>query len=217
VILPSEDGVSEAQPSFTPDGSHLVFERADTITGDAATWVMSNDGTDRREIGFGFGTAWSPAVSPDGTTISAAGWNLLEGDRAYEGLFTMAMDGSKARWITPSWPGIFPEYSWSPDGEWIVLSDQIAHANAPSNIVLVKADGSSASEPKRLTSFDGAGQRALTPSFSPDGQWIVFRLRDDDAFALYRIRTDGSDLERLTEPSESFIPFEVDWGPAGGG
>jgi len=211
-----ERGICEAQPSFTPDGARVVFSRTDPVSGNDAIWSMKVDGTDRGQIGFGFGAAWSPAVSPDGTTVSAAGWNLLEGDGAYEGLFTMAMDGSNARWVTPSWPGIFPEYSWSPDGEWIVLSNQIAHASEPSNIVLVKADGSSALEPKRLTSFDGAGHRALTPSFSPDGEWIVFRLRDGDTFALYHVRSDGSDLERLTEPSESFIPLEVDWGPAAG-
>ena len=55
---------------------------------------------------------------------------------------------------------------------------------------------------------DGRNERALqpavtkdtTPSFSPDGQWIVFTSeRDGGSTDLYRIRPDGTDLERLTD------------------
>ena len=55
---------------------------------------------------------------------------------------------------------------------------------------------------------DGRNERALqpavtkdtTPSFSPDGQWVVFTSeRDAGSTDLYRIRPDGTDLERLTD------------------
>ena len=49
-VLPSETpGGCEADPSFTPDGSRLVYERYDPPDDDAV-WSMNLDGTDRRRI-----------------------------------------------------------------------------------------------------------------------------------------------------------------------
>jgi len=70
--------------------------------------------------------------------------------------------------------------------------------------------------PSKMTLFvanaDGSGERRLLPdstgfdydaSFSPDGQWIVFTSeRDADGSGqadLYRVRPDGTGLERLTK------------------
>src|SRR5216683_6205781 len=55
---------------------------------------------------------------------------------------------------------------------------------------------------------DGSGERALTqgsldynPAWSPDGNWIAFTSERNGSADLYRIRTDGSGLERLTDDS----------------
>ena len=175
---------------------------------------MRLDGTDRHEVGPGFGASWSPAVSPDGLTVSAAGWNLLEGADQYEGIFTMSLDGSNPRWVTPFW-NPFPHHAWSPDGDWIAVSDNLEDRAKPANLVLVRPDGSSASDPLFLTNYTRADQRAAVGSYSPDGQWILFRLREGDLWSLYVIRPDGSDMEQLTVPS-SLAPLDIDWGPAPG-
>jgi Tol biopolymer transport system component len=211
-ILPNDDGC-DAQPTLTPEGDRIVFGRADPASGNDAIWGMNLDGTDRHVIGSGVGAAWNPQVSPDGSLVSVSGWNLLDGPDSYEGLYAMSIDGTDPRWLTPNWPGIFPEHGWSPNGESIVLSDRIGHEGGPANVVVVLADGSSVTGWTSLTHYDREDQRALTPTFSPDGDWVAFRLREDDLFALYRMRPDGSDLDRLTEPS-SFIPAEIDWGSA---
>ncbi len=50
-VLPSQTpGGCEADPSFTPDGSRLVFERYDPSIEDDAVWSMNLDGTDRQPI-----------------------------------------------------------------------------------------------------------------------------------------------------------------------
>jgi Tol biopolymer transport system component len=214
-VLPRAKGACEAEPTFTPDGERLMFGAADPASGNGAIWSMNTDGTDRVEVGVGFGLAFAPKVSPDGTTVSASGWNLIEAEGHYEGFFTMKIDGTEPRWVSPNWAN-FPEHDWSPDGESIVVSDRLAHELGPANIALLDgAHGSSVSHPTLLTSFTREDQRALTPSFSPDGEWIIFRLREHDLFALYRMRSDGSDLERVTAPS-AFDPAEIDWGPAAG-
>jgi Tol biopolymer transport system component len=211
-IVPRPEGACEGEPTFTPDGVRLVFGGADPASGNGAIWSMKTDGTDRVEIGVGFGLAFAPKVSPDGATVSASGWNLVEAEGHYEGFFTMAIDGTNPRWVSPNWAN-FPEHDWSPDGQSIVVSDRLAHELGPANIALLEAvHGSSVSHPKFLTNFERGDQRALTPSFSPDGEWIIFRLRENDLFALYRIRSDGSDLERMSDPS-TFVPNEIDWGP----
>jgi Tol biopolymer transport system component len=57
-----------------------------------------------------------------------------------------------------------------------------------------------------ISNADGSGERALTqgaldynPAWSPDGKWIAFTSERNGSADLYRIRTDGSGLERLTD------------------
>jgi Tol biopolymer transport system component len=57
-----------------------------------------------------------------------------------------------------------------------------------------------------VSNADGSGERALTqgaldynPAWSPDGNWIAFTSERNGSADLYRMRTDGSGLERLTD------------------
>ena len=58
-----------------------------------------------------------------------------------------------------------------------------------------------------IADADGANARALvpdweleySPSFSADGQWVVFTAEPEGQADLYRIRPDGTGLEQLTE------------------
>ncbi len=58
-----------------------------------------------------------------------------------------------------------------------------------------------------VSSADGSEERALlqstsrdyNPSWSPDGQWIVFTSERNGSADLYRVKPDGAGLERLTD------------------
>ena len=57
-----------------------------------------------------------------------------------------------------------------------------------------------------VSNADGSGEQKLTegyldydPVWSPDGQWIVFTSERNGSADLYRMRPDGSGLERLTD------------------
>src|SRR5579864_6601954 len=56
-----------------------------------------------------------------------------------------------------------------------------------------KADGSEERPLLKPASLD------YNPSWSPDGQWIVFTSERNGSADLYRVKTDGAGLERLTD------------------
>src|SRR5262245_40528210 len=58
-----------------------------------------------------------------------------------------------------------------------------------------------------VANADGTAERPLmpvtgldySPSFSPDGQWVVFTSERDGSSDIYRIHPDGTGLERVTD------------------
>lgn len=58
-----------------------------------------------------------------------------------------------------------------------------------------------------LAKADGTGEQSLldntgldySPSFSPDGAWIVFTSERNGSADIYRVHPDGSGLQRLTD------------------
>jgi TolB protein len=57
-----------------------------------------------------------------------------------------------------------------------------------------------------VSNADGSAERTLTrgaldynPAWSSDGEWIAFTSERDGSADLYRMRPDGSGLERLTD------------------
>jgi hypothetical protein len=76
--------------------------------------------------------------------------------------------------------------------------------------VTVRPDGS---DWTYLTHYP-AGFRAYAGSYSPDGQWILFRLEGPGVVpTMYRIRPDGSDLHKIFQ-SSILVTRNIDWGPA---
>jgi Tol biopolymer transport system component len=202
-VLPSQTpGGCEADPSFTPDGSRLVYERYDPAIEDDAVWSMNLDGTDRQPITSA--GAPDPNVSPDGKTVS-----FLSGPEDATALFTASLNGSNLFQVTP-FMGVAFKHDWAPDGRHLVITDNANDPSKTANIATIRPDGTGL---RYLTHYRSPDLRANVGSYSPDGQWIVFRLEDHGSYGLYRMRPDGSDLHPILPPS-SFRPRNIDWGPA---
>lgn len=185
-------------PEMSPDGKSIVFMRWTAISNQEQVWKMDRDGGNpRRVVG---GTGWDPTWSPDGMRI------LFASDRdGSNQLYVVNMDGSGLRKIT-SLPALRGRSDWSP------LNQIVTYSGAAWNreLFLMNADGSDVRE---ISPQRGNSQG---PAFSPDGLWVAFtayfdRINDENGCEIYVIRTNGSDLRRLT--NNDYCDYQPRWGP----
>jgi TolB protein len=92
-------------PSWSPDGTRIVFARQTPPNRDAEIWVMNADGTNQTRLTFEAPQDTDPAWSPDGTKIVWTRYN--------QRLWVMNADGSGQAQLTPDGvPGNNPD--WQP-------------------------------------------------------------------------------------------------------
>ena len=220
-LLQPSPNICEGEPSFTPNGMRIVFERFNIDTGEDAVWSMKVDGSDRHRIIGPFPngvdqTVFSsdPNVSPDGQTLSFVGWDgTTTGPAGLEAqaLFTSDIDGSNLFQLTPFTIDLATKQDWAPDGKHLVVGTNAGffHPGESANIATIRPDGTHL---HYLTHYQGGNVNAFAGSYSPNGRWIVFRLEDHGQFGLYKMRPDGTDL-RVILGLSSFKPRNIDWGP----
>ena len=146
--------------SWTADGRWIYFGLFGT--GAPRMCRVAPDGSGFKVVGEGI----DPAVSPDGKTIVFA--RALPKGHC---LFAMDEDGSNVRQLTTRenpWAGVHA--AWSPDGRWIIYADAMGDA-----LELFRCNP----EGKDVRQLTKLGQAATSPSVSPDGRWISFRLCDE--------------------------------------
>ena len=216
-VLPQPEGVFDDQPSFSPDGRRIYFERYTVATNDDTIWRMTTDGTRQRRIlgPFPDGFVTDPNLSPDGTTLSFQGFDgstvgpppNLEPAR---GLFTADPDGKNIMQIRPFTSDQTIKADWAPNGHRLAVTENANHfaPNDSANIVTMRPDGSGL---RQLTDFHDGVTNAYLGSYSPDGRWLVYRLEADGLFGLYRVRPDGTHQEAIL-PLSSLRPSLIDWG-----
>jgi Tol biopolymer transport system component len=197
--------VCEGDPTFTPDGTRIIFDRFDPVTNDEAFWSMDTNGNDRQRIGP---CCADPTVSPDGKKLSFVGFN---GDPTGAALFTSSVDGTNVFQVTPFSFDVAVKQDWAPDGRRLVFSiaGDVPIPGVSTNIVTIRPDGTHL---HFVTDYEGGDVNANVGSYSPDGRWIIFRLTDHDRFGLYKIHPDGTHLTAIL-PLSDFRPRFIAWGP----
>jgi Tol biopolymer transport system component len=177
-LLLAEPDFDDSRPSFAPDGSNVIFTRCRLDVPDTcALYRIGTGGSGLTavtpfELGF---RDFTPIYAPDGQTIVFVG---LDRDGIIAALYIANADGSNIHRITPAMLGARTP-TWAPDGRTIAFS---THCCNPQNqeIWVVNADGSGL---KRLTNNGDiyfSGQHDFTPSWSPQGDALVFQRAAPD-------------------------------------
>ena len=196
--LTNRIGVLNA-PEVSPNGQSITFKRWNPATDRNQIMIMDRNGDNPHNIPLVEG--WDPTWSPDGKQI------LFASDRnGPVQLFVVKENGKGLNQIS-NLPAIRGRNDWSPDGGSIVT-----YSGGPwqRELFLMNADGSNT---RQLTPSGGNSQG---PSFSPDGQWVAFtayfdKYNDIHGCEIYIIRTDGTDLRRLT--ANDYCDYQPRWGP----
>ncbi|MEJ2540929.1 MAG: hypothetical protein P8188_13320 [Gemmatimonadota bacterium] len=204
----TSDALDNAQwPAWSPDGRQLAFN-AGPSAGDQDLFLMNEDGSGVRRLTEGESRDYCPRWSPDGrrivfTSVVADTFRLMMWDRA-EGVTSEVLP----------WDFEAECADWSPDGSRLAFSSTPDH-DYPSlesmadwtprmSIYILDLTTHSVTQ---LTDLAGTSTR---PRWSNDGRRILFhstestgtvlnrRLVSGQAFELYSINVDGSDLKRLT-------------------
>ena len=196
--LTNRSGVLTA-PEYSPDGQTITFTRWNPNTDRYQIMTMENNGNNPNNIPHIEG--WDPTWSPDGKQI------LFASDQnGPVQLFVVRQDGKNLHQIS-NLPAMRGRSDWSPDRQYIVTySGEAWHRE----LFIMNSDGSNVHQ---LTPTGGNSQG---PSFSLDSQWVAFtayfdHYGDDHGCEIYIIRTDGTDLRRLT--NNDYCDYQPRWGP----
>jgi Tol biopolymer transport system component/imidazolonepropionase-like amidohydrolase len=159
-------------------------DRGEEAKGEKKAEELALKATSKVDFTTDEGTWMSLDISPDGKTII---FDLL-GD-----LYTVPVSGSTATRILG---GISFESQpkFSPDGKKIVfLSDR----SGAENVWIANADGT---DPKPVT--EGRNQLFVSPTWTPDGQYIVVSKADDSlgTFSLWIYDKDGGEGVHIGPP-----------------
>ena len=192
VQLTNGSGV-DRHPSWSPDGTRLVFQRGETNQG-GDVYVIDAETAKTTRLTSGDAVDQQPTWSPDGTRI-AYGSNR---GGSFD-LWIMKADGSDPDQVASHpandwWP------AWSPDGSQLAF---MTDRDGDIAVYLVKVDGSNE---HRLV-----GAASSVPSWSPNGRSIA--VVDNLTGEVYLVAADGSSARQLTTTRGG--NFAPSWSPDG--
>jgi Tol biopolymer transport system component len=181
------DSELDDQPTWSPDGSRIVFRSFRTLAS-GNIWVMNANGSNQVNITPDPLPATidsrRPVWSPDGTRIAYA-----SNESGTYDIWTMKSDGSDTRQLSTG-EDLDTEPAWSPNGQSIVFRRSF-NAGSSDLFVVAAAGG----QPVQLAM---PGEQRM-PVWTPDGGRLVFvnhatlSSRPD----IYSMTPDGGDVRPI--------------------
>jgi TolB protein len=224
----TDNTYADGFPALSPDGTRIVFDsnrlRAEGDPFNTSDlFVMNADGSGQTPLVRGSSASWSADSRKIAFHTSASGKgrpiNLLPGAATTDSdIFVMNVDDflqkrARPKNVTNNPTAIDDDPDWSPKGQKIVFTSHAVTDNtdnhATAEIYVIDADGSG--KPARLTN-NAEEERA--PSWSPDGQRIVFCCRRGGPdLEICVMNADGTGQAQLT--NNAIGDLTPSWSPDG--
>jgi Tol biopolymer transport system component/DNA-binding winged helix-turn-helix (wHTH) protein len=189
-------GTINWRPSFSPDGTHVVFE-SDRL-GYSDIWYCNRDGSNCTQLTSLHGTAGTARWSPDGQHI------VFEVQtRHYYDLYVVDMPDGQ--------PRLLPTFSecdngapnWSRDGKWIYFYS--SHEKGALQLWKVPVRGGS---PVKVTRNGG-----VYAAESDDGHFLYYSKFEEPG--VWRMQLNGGKEERILDQPEGHDWFNWALSPSG--
>src|SRR5258706_6092720 len=155
--------------SLTPDGKTIVFE----LLGDLYTLPIGGGQATQLTSGMAFDS--QPSVSPDGKRLA-----FISDRDGSENLWVANLDGSQPKQLSKDPQGDFQSPSWTPDGDYILVSRRppasglhelwMFNINGGSGVQVTKSSPNPKTPPPQAPRAAGAGP-------SPAAQHIPYSRR----------------------------------------
>ncbi|OQP88309.1 hypothetical protein BTR14_02395 [Rhizobium rhizosphaerae] len=167
-------------PNFTPDGSALI------VNGDGRLYrlPLAGGGLEAIDTGFAVTCNNDHGLSPDGAWLAIS-------DKTEHGkscIYILPSAGGTPRQVTTNLPSYW--HGWSPDGQ------RVAYCGIRDQMFDIYTIGIDGGPEMRLTHGEG---RNDGPDYSHDGAWIYFNSSRSGRMQIWRVRSDGSAVERITD------------------
>ena len=195
--LTSGSALGELQPTFSPDGQTIVFNRQGEL------FSMSAAGANEAPLTNGAG-GFQPTFTPDGQKLV---FSRNDPGPADSDVFISNPDGSGAVNLTGGSPADDQNPNVSPDGTRIVFGSD--RDGGDFDLFVMNIDGSN---PTNLTPANGTADN--NAYFSPNGQQIVFQRAlgagDTDIFVMDANGANQTNLTTADTQGEAHPAFSPD-------
>ncbi|MBI1798255.1 MAG: PD40 domain-containing protein [Candidatus Eisenbacteria bacterium] len=192
----THDGSIALSPSWSPDGSLLLFTSYRGGTG-PCIYVTPATGGNEFLVSARAGNNTSASYSPDGREIACT--LSLEGNPE---IYLLDARGGNPRRLTSN-RAIDTSPAWAPTGREIAFTSD--RTGSP-EVYVMDRDGGNV---RRLTDEVSYTD---SPAWSPRGDRIAFVARTSEGFDVYACRADGSDVRRVVSGRANENPH---WSPDG--
>ena len=184
-------------PAWSPDGKWLAFGLKGHVH------IVSGAGGLPQKITDFTTAASGPRWMPDSNGLIVT----VERNDTDQLLLT-DREGCWPRALTTDTVGDHWDAHPSPDGKFIVFNLRRFDDLNRLDIVLLEIDTG-----RQVTLYGKPSTRALSPKWSPDGNWISFISQETGREELYLIKPNGEGLHQLTKVGGDI--FQYEWSPSG--